>query len=391
MANSTSSQTAEKLTVRILNIKEELKTHPWLNTWEPPYSHYVGRAIATTVKFKSSEGQGCEVVVEAEQSPLANPYKVNKESEREEKIEQYKKWLTERDSDPMSDQSVEISDLAESLIAHKTLNLSCWCSPKKCHAEVIASFVVERVQAYYNLQGLTTPVEVGIEYIPARKGTKSRSRLTQLPWSEQEYNELKLECSGCEKCELYSNRINSVWSRGKGGKKIMIVGEAPGEKENELGLPFVGDSGKMLEVMLSSVGLDSQEDCWIVNAVKCRPPENRDPSPKEVDACFNFLQAQIAILRPKIILAVGKISTRRLIGKGDFKITVCRGNKYPLDLTKWKLGDSPQGLELVEYLKTAIVIPTYHPAFLLRNPSTNLGGYKWETWQDLMLLKSLIE
>lgn len=381
----------ETFSIRILNVKEELKTHPWLNTWEPPYSHYVGRAITTTVKFKNSEGQGCEVAVECQTSPLANPYKINKESEREAKIEKYREWLTERDSDPMSDQSVAISDLAESLIAHKTLNLSCWCSPKKCHAEVIASFVVKRVQTYYSLQEAGTPVDVGIEYVPSQKGGKTRSRLTQLPWGEQEYQELKSECASCEKCELYSNRIHSVWSRGKGGKKIMIVGEAPGEKENELGLPFVGDSGKMLEVMLSSVGLDSQEDCWVVNAVKCRPPDNRDPSPKEVDACFNFLQAQIAILRPKIILAVGKISTRRLIGKGDFKITVCRGNKYPLDLTKWKLGDSPQGLELVEYLKSVVVLPTYHPAFLLRNPSTNLGGYKWETWQDLMLLKSLIE
>lgn len=391
MKEPSGSDESLSFTIRILNIKEELKTHPWLNTWEPPYSFYVGRAINRTVKFKSSEGQGCEVVVEAEQSPLANPYKVNKESEKEEKIEQYKKWLTEKDSDPMSDQSVEISDLAESLIAHKTISLSCWCSPKKCHAEVIASFVAERVQAYYNLQESRTPVEVAVEYITSRKGGNRRSRLLQLPWSEQEYQDLKSECADCQKCELYSNRIHSVWIRGNGNRQIMIVGEAPGERESELGLPFVGDSGKMLEIMLSSVGLDSQEDCWVVNAVKCRPPENRDPSPNEVDTCFNYLQAQIATLRPKVILAVGKISTRRLIGMGDFKITVCRGKQYRLDLTKWKLGDSEQELELLEYLKSVVVVPTYHPAYLLRNPSTEIGGVRWEAWQDMMLLRRLTD
>lgn len=377
--------------IKILNIKEEVKAHYWLDTWSEPYAFYVGRAIETNLKVRDTENNSVEVKISCEKSPLANPYRVNKESERDKKIEQYKAWLEGKLSDPMSDESEYLDKAVSYLLKHRELNLACWCSPKRCHGEVIASYIVQRVQEYYSLEGATTPPEVAIEYVPSQTTTKRASRRLELPWSESELEVLSRQCANCEKCELYMNRTYSVWSRGNGKRRLMVVGEAPGENEDRLGLPFIGDSGKMLEVMLKSVGLDSQEDCWVVNAVKCRPPENRDPSSKEVDSCFNYLQAQITVLRPKVILALGKISTRRLLGLGDFKITVCRGKQYPLDLSKWKLGDSEREQELIEYLKSVIVVPTFHPAYLLRNPEKEIASVKWLSWQDMIIVKSLLE
>lgn len=376
--------------IKILNIKEEVKTHLWLNTWSEPYAFYVGRAVDTKVKGETSNKEKIEVSVKCEQSPLANPYKVNRESEREEKLHLYRTWLEEKLDDPMGDESEYLDRAVNVLLKQKEINLTCWCSPKRCHAEVIASYISERVRLYYQLNDPTTQPSITVEYIPTPKTAKRASRRLELPWSKDELENLRVECSTCQKCELNISRNLSVWERGSRNAKLLIVGEAPGERENLLGLPFVGDSGKMLEVMLSSVGLDSQRDAKIVNAVKCHPPENRDPTAKEVDSCFNYLQAQIAMYRPKVILALGKVSTRRLLGLGDFKITVCRGKEYKLDLSKWKLGDTEQENELLAYLETVIVVPTFHPAYLLRNPEKEIGSVKWLCWQDMIKIKTLL-
>ena len=381
----------ETLRIKILNIKEEIKNHYWSNTWSEPYAFYVGRGIQTNVKCKDKDGNPITIKVNCEKSPLANPFKVNRESERNVKIEQYQQWLGDRLSDPMGEESEYLDRAVSSLLKHRELNLACWCSPKKCHAEVVASFIGERVQEYYKLEGATTPPELVVEYIPSPKASKSRSRTISLAHTADSLENLRLDCEACEKCDLYRNRINSVWSRGEGKRRLMIVGEAPGQNENELGLPFIGDSGKMLEVMLASVGLDSQSDTWIVNAVKCRPPENRDPTAKEVDSCLSYLQSQISVLRPKVILALGKISTRRLVGLGDFRISNHRGKVYPVDLAPWKLEDTPENSQLIDYLKTVKVVPTYHPAYLLRNPELDINGIKHQAWQDLILVKNLLD
>ncbi|MBO5110234.1 MAG: uracil-DNA glycosylase [Clostridia bacterium] len=153
-------------------------------------------------------------------------------------------------------------------------------------------------------------------------------------------------CSSCTKCELHKTRTNCVFGTGNPQAKLMFVGEAPGEKEDLSGTPFVGAAGKLLDKYLAAVGI-AREDVYIANILKCRPPKNRDPLPAEEDACIGYLREQVKIIRPKIIACLGRISAKRLI-KEDFKITEEHG--------KW--------FERGDYTMCAV----YHPAALLRDP-----------------------
>ncbi len=159
-------------------------------------------------------------------------------------------------------------------------------------------------------------------------------------------DELKTICAACDKCSLCSTRTNCVFGVGDENADLMFVGEAPGEQEDLSGTPFVGRAGQLLDKFLYAVDI-SREDVYIANILKCRPPKNRDPLPQEEDACIGYLREQVAIIKPKIIVCLGRISAMRLI-KPDFKITQEHG--------KWfKKGD---------VLMTAV----YHPAALLRDP-----------------------
>lgn len=159
-------------------------------------------------------------------------------------------------------------------------------------------------------------------------------------------DELKNECVKCKKCELCESRINPVFGYGNPNASIMLIGEAPGENEDLSGQPFVGRSGKLLDEFLNSVGLDRDKNVYIANMLKCRPPKNRDPKPSEQALCIEWLEKQIDIIKPKIIVCVGRIAAQRMIGK-DFKVTVQHG-------------------EFVE--KDGILYTgTYHPAAILRN------------------------
>ena len=160
------------------------------------------------------------------------------------------------------------------------------------------------------------------------------------------WEELYDQCSKCEKCELHQTRTNCVFGTGSHDSDVLFVGEAPGEKEDLSGVPFVGAAGKLLDKYLYAVGID-RERVYIANILKCRPPKNRDPKPEEEDACIGYLREQVKLLAPKVIICLGRISAMRLI-KPDFKITQEHG--------KWfKKGN---------YLITAV----YHPAALLRDP-----------------------
>ncbi len=160
------------------------------------------------------------------------------------------------------------------------------------------------------------------------------------------WEELYDQCSKCEKCELNKTRTNCVFGTGSHDSDVLFVGEAPGEKEDLSGVPFVGAAGKLLDKYLYAVGID-RERVYIANILKCRPPKNRDPKPEEEDACIGYLREQVKLLDPKVIICLGRISAMRLI-KPDFKITQEHG--------KWfKKGN---------YLITAV----YHPAALLRDP-----------------------
>lgn len=160
------------------------------------------------------------------------------------------------------------------------------------------------------------------------------------------WEELYETCSKCEKCELHKTRTNCVFGAGSQSSDVLFVGEAPGEKEDLSGVPFVGAAGKLLDKYLYAVGID-RERVYIANILKCRPPKNRDPKPEEEAACIDYLREQVKLLNPKVIICLGRISAMKLI-KPDFKITQEHG--------KWfKKGN---------YLMTAV----YHPAALLRDP-----------------------
>ena len=175
---------------------------------------------------------------------------------------------------------------------------------------------------------------------------------------------LRRDCEGCTKCELCKTRTNLVFGTGNQNADVLFVGEAPGDNEDKMGIPFVGRAGKLLDQYLFAVDIP-RESVYIANILKCRPPQNRDPQPAEEDACIEFLRRQVKLIDPKIIVCLGRISAMRLISP-DYKITKEHG-------TFVKKGN---------YLMTAI----YHPAFLLRNPTK-----KEEMLADMKAIKNQID
>lgn len=161
------------------------------------------------------------------------------------------------------------------------------------------------------------------------------------------WNGLKSACADCTRCGLCETRHNVVFGVGNEDADIMLVGEGPGEQEDLKGQPFVGPAGKLLDDMLCIIDLSRETNCYIANIVKCRPPENRDPLGVEQDACIGYLRRQVALLRPKIIVCLGRIAAMRLI-KPDFKISREHGQWF-----------EKSGFQMMA---------VYHPAALLRDP-----------------------
>ncbi|GAB1431872.1 hypothetical protein MASR2M29_04970 [Spirochaetota bacterium] len=169
----------------------------------------------------------------------------------------------------------------------------------------------------------------------------------------------------CRACRLYAGRKNTVPGFGPIKPVVMVLGEAPGAEEDASGLPFVGAAGKLLDKMLSAIGLSRENNCFIGNIVKCRPPHNRDPAPDEQAACMPFLERQIALLDPKAFLTIGRIPGQALLNTKD-SLGSLRGKVYDF-----------RGRPLVA---------SYHPSALLRDES-----YKRPAWEDLKLLKSMLD
>ena len=169
-----------------------------------------------------------------------------------------------------------------------------------------------------------------------------------------DWDSLENYCNQCRKCPLCETRTNVVFGGGTRNAKILLIGEGPGRNEDESGKVFVGAAGQLLDKMLASVGL-SRNDVYIANTVKCRPPQNRDPKPEEINACLPYLRAQLLLIRPKIIVCLGRIAATTVI-RPDFRITKEHGT--------WT--------ERVGYLMTA----TYHPSALLRDPSKKRDAYE---------------
>ena len=178
--------------------------------------------------------------------------------------------------------------------------------------------------------------------------------------------ELSKECIECVSCSLSKTRTNVVVGKGNEKANLVIIGEGPGEQEDKSGLPFVGRAGKMLDTALAAVNIDPLKDCYITNIVKCRPPNNRKPTASESDACMPWLNKQIDLLSPKIIVLAGSTATESFLGVKE-PISKIRG--------KWIEKDN------IKYM------PIFHPSYLLRNPSKEKGKPKWLTWQDLKKIK----
>ena len=164
--------------------------------------------------------------------------------------------------------------------------------------------------------------------------------------TEARWKALEERCRECRKCPLCETRTNCVFGTGNRNADLMFVGEAPGEQEDLSGTPFVGRAGQLLDRFLYAVDI-KREDVYIANILKCRPPKNRDPLPAEEDACIDFLREQVRLVRPKVIVCLGRIAAMRLI-KPDYKITQEHGTR----------------VEKGDFAMTAV----FHPAALLRDP-----------------------
>lgn len=184
--------------------------------------------------------------------------------------------------------------------------------------------------------------------------------------AEQSFEQLRQTVAACEQCSLHASRTQTVFGVGNPEADWMIIGEAPGAEEDRRGEPFVGRAGKLLDEILRSVGLD-RSTAFIANILKCRPPQNRDPSQDEAASCRAYLDRQIALVEPRIILAVGRIAAQQLLAT-DMPVGRMRGRVYTT---------GPRQIPTVV---------TYHPAYLLRSPSQ-----KGKVWQDLCLARQSLQ
>lgn len=175
---------------------------------------------------------------------------------------------------------------------------------------------------------------------------------------------LQQEVGACRQCKLCETRTQTVFGKGNRASRLLLIGEAPGAEEDRQGLPFVGKAGQLLDNMLQAIGMDL-ESCYIANVLKCRPPGNRNPAPDEVLACSDYLQAQIAMIKPDVILALGRFAAHSLL-QSEEAIGSLRRRQHDY-----------QGIPLHV---------TFHPAYLLRSPNE-----KAKAWQDLLAVKKTLQ
>ncbi len=178
-----------------------------------------------------------------------------------------------------------------------------------------------------------------------------------------DWDALRATVSACTRCCLHETRTQTVFGVGDPNADWMFIGEAPGAEEDRRGEPFVGRSGQLLDQMLAAIG-QSRQSVFIANIIKCRPPHNRDPAAEEASSCRAYLERQIALVNPRIIVAVGKISAQNLLGT-DAPVGRMRGKRH-------SFGNVP-------------LVVTYHPAYLLRSPSQ-----KRKSWEDLCLARNIV-
>jgi len=199
---------------------------------------------------------------------------------------------------------------------------------------------------------------------PSREVDAESGRAAE-PAAALDWDRLESAVAGCVKCALHAGRTRTVFGVGDRQAGLMVVGEAPGAEEDRQGLPFVGRAGQLLNAMLQAIGF-ARDEVYIANVLKCRPPNNRDPRPDEVGCCLPYLERQIALVDPRVILCVGRIAAQNLLGT-DVSLGRLRGQVHAF---------GTEGRP---------VIVTYHPAYLLRSPAE-----KAKAWQDLLRVQDLL-
>lgn len=212
-------------------------------------------------------------------------------------------------------------------------------------------------QAQVQVQSQNEVFEQNQIQTPAAESSTQSSKTTM--------EEIATKIARCTRCSLARTRNNVVPGMGVENPDVLVIGEGPGYDEDKQGLPFVGKAGILLDKMLAAIGLDRKTNCYIANIVKCRPPQNRDPFPQEQDACFSFLEAQINILKPKMILCMGKISSNKMLNQ-----------KSPIGTLRG---------QIFEYNNIPLMV-TYHPSALLRNEQL-----KRPAWDDLKMFKAKLD
>jgi DNA polymerase len=181
-----------------------------------------------------------------------------------------------------------------------------------------------------------------------------------------DWDQLRAAVAACQRCELHATRTQTVFGVGNPAARWMFIGEAPGAEEDRQGEPFVGRAGQLLTSMLRAIGL-RREDVFIANVLKCRPPGNRDPRPAEAASCRGYLERQVALVNPTLVIAVGRVAAQNLLAT-ETPIAKLRGKVHSFGAHNWPL------------------VVTYHPAYLLRSP-----GEKRKAWQDLVQARQLCE
>jgi len=210
---------------------------------------------------------------------------------------------------------------------------------------------------------------LGSGYKSVREKYNFTDDTVQDPAENDSIEQIASEIRECKNCQLCVKRTNAVPGEGSQHPLVMVIGEGPGQDEDAKGRPFVGKAGQLLDKMLSSINLSRNENCFIANVVKCRPPNNRDPYPEETAACAHFIERQISLLKPKFILILGRVAAQALLKTTEPIV------KLRTSISSFNVGNTSY-----PYLVT------YHPAALLRNEE-----YKRPTWEDLKTLSSKLE
>ncbi len=200
---------------------------------------------------------------------------------------------------------------------------------------------------------------------------KSKHQIDPQVLSFERLDDALATAADCRLCGLCQGRNNVVFADGNPQARLMIIGEGPGQQEDLTGLPFVGRAGQLLDKILGSVGIDRKTQTYICNVVKCRPPGNRVPSPEEMDACRPYLDAQINLIKPKLIILAGTTAVQAVLKVKD-----------PMSRIRGKWFDHPIGAKLM---------PVFHPSYLLRNDSREQGSPKWLMWQDIREVRRMLD